>query len=317
MALALLPGLIAAIPAGATGDALGGLAAERAALQSQAQQLLGDRRHSLAQLLQTQDRIADLRRQLGRNSAALADLEHQQSELRARINVTADHIRIDQAILSDVARGQYKTNGASGTFQAVFGSQSFGEMVTHIVASEALVNRAHALVLKLRDTERSLAAESDTLRAKQAEVGRVQDQLAAQKAEVAALAAEQKARFNSIDAAARKLLARIDEIDAAIMAATRPPGGRTIPSRQEVIRIIRAAAASYRVSGDQLVRVADCESHLNPRAYDARSGASGLFQFMPGTFYAHGGHDIWDATDQSNVAAKMFSQGYGDSWSCR
>jgi hypothetical protein len=38
---------------------------------------------------------------------------------------------------------------------------------------------------------------------------------------------------------------------------------------------------------------------------------------MPGTFYGNGGKDIWDPVDQSNIAAKMFSQGKANAWSCR
>jgi hypothetical protein len=60
-----------------------------------------------------------------------------------------------------------------------------------------------------------------------------------------------------------------------------------------------------------------CESHLNPNSYNAGSGATGLFQFMPSTFYAHGGHNIWDAADQSDVAAHMFAQGLAYEWGCR
>jgi hypothetical protein len=38
---------------------------------------------------------------------------------------------------------------------------------------------------------------------------------------------------------------------------------------------------------------------------------------MPGTFYGNGGHNIWDPTDQSDVAAKMFARGDSGAWSCQ
>ena len=60
-----------------------------------------------------------------------------------------------------------------------------------------------------------------------------------------------------------------------------------------------------------------CESHLNPRSYNASSGATGLFQFKPSTYSAHGGHDIWDPVEQSDIAAKMFSQGLAGQWGCK
>lgn len=87
-------------------------------------------------------------------------------------------------------------------------------------------------------------------------------------------------------------------------------------SKAQIAAIIRAAAARYGVNGDQLLRVAMCESGLNPNAQN-RSGASGLFQFKPPTFYGHGGHNIWDPADQADVAARMFSQGLASQWTCR
>jgi soluble lytic murein transglycosylase-like protein len=83
-----------------------------------------------------------------------------------------------------------------------------------------------------------------------------------------------------------------------------------------IASIIRAAAARYGVDGDRLVRVAMCESGLNPNASNL-SGAEGLFQFKSATFYGHGGHNIWDPADQSDVAARMFAQGMASQWTCR
>lgn len=97
-----------------------------------------------------------------------------------------------------------------------------------------------------------------------------------------------------------------------------PPRPVYVPVDKEAIAaIIRAAAARYGADPNQLLRVAMCESGLNPNSYNARSGASGLFQFKPATFYGHGGHNLWDPVDQANIAAKMFSQGLYYEWACR
>jgi soluble lytic murein transglycosylase-like protein len=88
-------------------------------------------------------------------------------------------------------------------------------------------------------------------------------------------------------------------------------------NKQAIADIIRAAAARYGDDPNQLLRVAMCESGLNPNAYNPYSGATGLFQFKPPTFAAHGGQNIWDATDQANIAAKMFSQGLAYEWGCK
>ena len=91
------------------------------------------------------------------------------------------------------------------------------------------------------------------------------------------------------------------------------PCGHVLPLAVDV----DSAAASYGVDPNTLLRVAMCESGLNPGSYNAHSGATGLFQFKAPTFYAHGGHNIWDAADQANVAAKMFSQGLAYEWTCK
>jgi soluble lytic murein transglycosylase-like protein len=133
-----------------------------------------------------------------------------------------------------------------------------------------------------------------------------------------ALSGAYQSQVNAMDAASADLLARIGKVDAAIAAASRPPGAGALSySQQQVAGIIVAAAARYGVDSNMLIHVAMCESGLNPNAYDAASGASGLFQFMPGTFYGNGGHNIWDPNDQATVAARMFSQGLGGAWTCR
>jgi len=93
-----------------------------------------------------------------------------------------------------------------------------------------------------------------------------------------------------------------------------PPGH---PAGSAAADAVRAAAAKWGADPNQLLRVASCESGLNPNSYNSGSGATGLFQFKPGTFYAHGGHNIWDAADQADVAAHMFSQGLANEWSCK
>ena len=84
----------------------------------------------------------------------------------------------------------------------------------------------------------------------------------------------------------------------------------------DIVGIIRAAAARYGVSGDWMVSIAECESGLRPNAYNPRGPYIGLFQFLPSTFTANGGSNIWDPTDQANVAAKMLANGQAHQWSC-
>lgn len=91
----------------------------------------------------------------------------------------------------------------------------------------------------------------------------------------------------------------------------------TVPaSKGSIVAIIEAAAARWGVSGTWMVSIARCESGLNPRAVNPSGPYDGLFQFLPSTFYANGGTNIWDPTDQSNITAKMLAHGQAHQWSC-
>lgn len=83
-----------------------------------------------------------------------------------------------------------------------------------------------------------------------------------------------------------------------------------------VIGIIEAAAARWGVSGSWMVGIARCESGLRTNAYNPRGPYIGLFQFLASTFRANGGTNIYDAADQSNIAAKMLAHGQAHQWSC-
>lgn len=97
---------------------------------------------------------------------------------------------------------------------------------------------------------------------------------------------------------------------------TTPAPQPATASAGSVQQIIIDAANRYGVSPDLLLRIAKCESGFSTTAYNP-SGATGLFQFMPATFYGNGGTNLYDAYDQANIAAKMFSQGQANQWSCK
>lgn len=86
----------------------------------------------------------------------------------------------------------------------------------------------------------------------------------------------------------------------------------------DVVGIIYAAAAAYGQDGNALLAVAQCESGLNPGAYNASSAASGLFQFLPGTWATtpYAGSDIFDPWANANAAAWMWSVGRRGEWVC-
>jgi uncharacterized protein YraI len=86
----------------------------------------------------------------------------------------------------------------------------------------------------------------------------------------------------------------------------------------DVVSIIYAAAAAYGQDGNALLAVAQCESGLNPGAYNASSAASGLFQFLPGTWATtpYAASSIFDPYANANAAAWMWSVGRRGEWVC-
>ncbi len=95
---------------------------------------------------------------------------------------------------------------------------------------------------------------------------------------------------------------------------------------KDVEQIIRDAAARHGVSGDQLVRIAKCESNLNSsavnRGYNENGFPSGLFQHLSGYYPARAAkygykNDVFDAYSNAGVTAAMFADGQSYQWQCR
>jgi uncharacterized protein YraI len=89
-------------------------------------------------------------------------------------------------------------------------------------------------------------------------------------------------------------------------------------SSDSIIDIIYAAADRYGQNRAAMLQVAQCESLLDPSAVNRASGASGLFQFLPGTFAStpYANYDIFDAWANANAAAWMWSVGRRGEWVC-
>jgi hypothetical protein len=85
-----------------------------------------------------------------------------------------------------------------------------------------------------------------------------------------------------------------------------------------VVEAIGLAAATYG-HGDELWRKAACESRMNPGARNLSSAASGLYQFLPGTFAStpYGSFSIFSPYANALAAGWMHSHGRGNEWSCR
>ncbi|MDQ6846343.1 MAG: transglycosylase family protein [Candidatus Dormibacteraeota bacterium] len=101
-----------------------------------------------------------------------------------------------------------------------------------------------------------------------------------------------------------------------VHVASKPVYVAPAANPNSVIGIIEAAAARWGVSGGWMVKIARCESGLRTNAYNPGGPYIGLFQFLMSTFTHNGGTNIYDAADQSNIAAKMLAHGQAHQWSC-
>jgi LysM repeat protein len=63
-----------------------------------------------------------------------------------------------------------------------------------------------------------------------------------------------------------------------------PPATNYARGEGAYIGVVDSAAALYGVDPALMVRIIECESGFNPNAYNP-SGATGIAQFMPGTYY--------------------------------
>ena len=95
----------------------------------------------------------------------------------------------------------------------------------------------------------------------------------------------------------------------------------TVPStsQQGIIDIIYAAADRYGQPRADMLRVARCESVLDPNAVNSTSGASGLFQFLPGTWARTpwADEDVFDPVANAYATAWMWDQGNRGEWTCQ
>src|SRR5688500_11001690 len=97
-------------------------------------------------------------------------------------------------------------------------------------------------------------------------------------------------------------------------------GGCTVRhSEQEILDFIAKAAKKYGQSKSAMVRVARCESVLDPCAVNRSGPYYGLFQFLKSTWKTtpYGDRDIFDPEAQSLATAWMWDQGRKNEWACQ
>src|SRR5918993_917479 len=95
------------------------------------------------------------------------------------------------------------------------------------------------------------------------------------------------------------------------------PGGASY-SEEQIIDIIYEAADNYGQSRQDMLRVARCESGLDPSAVGGGGAYHGLFQFVPSTFAGtpYGEYVIYDPWANANAAGWMWAEGNRSNWVC-
>ena len=90
-------------------------------------------------------------------------------------------------------------------------------------------------------------------------------------------------------------------------------------SEQEILNFIAKAAKKYGQSENAMVRVARCESVLDPCAVNRSGPYYGLFQYLKSTWKTtpYGDRDIFDPEAQSLATGWMWKQGRKNEWACQ
>jgi uncharacterized protein YraI len=99
---------------------------------------------------------------------------------------------------------------------------------------------------------------------------------------------------------------------------TPPSNGGSEYTEAQIIAIIYAAADRYGQPRADMVRVARCESLLDPNAVNP-AGSYGLFQFITSTWAStpYAAYDIFDPWASANAAGWMWSVGRRNEWVCQ
>jgi hypothetical protein len=90
--------------------------------------------------------------------------------------------------------------------------------------------------------------------------------------------------------------------------------------RPDALEAIRLASIAYHVDYRQMRALASCETggSFNPYSKNPASTASGLFQFLTGTFAGtpYGRESIWSPYASALAAGWMMAHGRRSEWSC-
>lgn len=78
--------------------------------------------------------------------------------------------------------------------------------------------------------------------------------------------------------------------------------------------LIELWANRFKADSQKMLKIAQCESELNPRARNQKSTASGVFQFVKQTWMEKCDGNVFDASDNVRCAAELIASGELSHW---
>ena len=132
---------------------------------------------------------------------------------------------------------------------------------------------------------------------------------------------------DQLDALARAMASKSPRrsVLAALLAAAMPTAAeagdrcRARDSEDAILRYIDQAAHKYGQSKSTMIRVARCESNLDPCAVNRKGPYYGLYQYLKSTWRStpYGDRDIYDPKAQAMATGWMWKQGRKNEWACK
>jgi septal ring factor EnvC (AmiA/AmiB activator) len=234
-------------------------------------------------------RLADVAAQITANNQEIARLQADIADRQRRI----DRERVQLKIL---ARGLYVQ--PDNTLLLLAQSPNLRDAMTEVADLVSAADRARA-------TKAALQRDLDQLKADQTSLADRTRDLEKQKADLEAQYGQLVAMHAAQAAAA----------SAAAAPAPPPPPAVSGPLPD----VIRQAWAPLGPSvANWAVRLAQCESTMNPYAVNRSTGAAGLFQFLPSTWASTPWHaqSPFDPVANSQAAAWLYARYGAGQWVC-
>jgi surface antigen len=201
-------------------DTVGALVAQRQTLQRQVAGLGSARSRALAQILELQNSLNNLRAELTANGVRLDGLNRQQASLQESIQATQARVDVQRQRLQTLTRSQYKKLSSDTGLEMLFSSDNFGRLIASWMAWSKVSENISDTGKQLRRDEAGLHQMSVDLKGKQDAAQALQHQLQQENGLMLAQMVAYDTRVAAIDGQSQALLGQIAQVNRSIAAAT-------------------------------------------------------------------------------------------------